>query len=239
MITDNNRSNIRWRDVFGKFTKFDQNSENTVHFRLRKMIRKSKRATKIVYAVSTARANDWISLSNVAAVLACCVNSSRDLVRWCVHVFVRLPACARGCVCLCACVCASVWFESIHCFSYWIYEQKATTTGGKLNLSLVHTKIIHTERYYLDLYIPGIFNEIYVRTYIFIYFIWVSCHSIAKIRCVHVWCLCARASELMRMPLLRSEIFSSHVTIAGWSLAFSYSACVFHVHGSATHSIFK
>lgn len=58
--------------------------------------RKWKRATKIVCAAFTTRANDWISLSNVAAVLAC-YKTLRDLYRWCVP-------CVDGDVYVCACV---------------------------------------------------------------------------------------------------------------------------------------
>lgn len=167
----------------------------------------------------------------------------------CQYTLVRFPA-LRPCIwCRCLRLCA--YKCDLEAFTVSATESTdkrqatITTTGGKLNLLLVHTKIIHTKRYYLDLYIPGIFNEIYVRTYIFIYFIWVSCHSIAKIRCAVFACECVcvyvSLRELMRMPLpllLAWKSFFCFTRYDCWLI--SYIPHVYSMlHRSATHSIFK
>lgn len=155
----------------------------------------------------------------------------------CQYTLVRFPA-LRPCIwCRCLRLCAYKCDLEVFTVSATESTDKRqatiTTTGGKLNLLLVHTKIIHTKRYYLDLYIPGIFNEIYVRTYIFIYFIWVSCHSIAKIRCAVFACECVCVCEFERTDAYAFAVafglkifFFLHTLRLLADLL--YSACVFH-----------
>lgn len=80
--------------------------------------------------------------------------------------------------------------------------------------------------YVVDLYIPWhIQAKIYVRPYIFIYFIRVSCcHSIAQpkprnVRMCLYCVLCAYGSQCFSLSTCSKFLFLFPVTIAGWSLS--------------------
>lgn len=111
--------------IFNKFRNVSLNhsdlTRENVTFTERKMCRKEKSVErrKSACVAFTTRANDWISLSNVAAVLACWVWSARDLYR--MMIYMCACVCCIGafaltsssyihrCMCLWACVLVVLW----------------------------------------------------------------------------------------------------------------------------------
>lgn len=184
---------LRWhtklwiRFVFHQiFEKFHSTEKKSVSESTKKQI--DVRAKKqSVCAAFTARANDWISLSTVAAALACWVwtqftrSSSKrygDGLHVCMFLAVYRTVfafvCVRSCVCvwMWACAFETTVSDSVATESASLPPTKATATtttttpARKLNLLLVHTEIIHTKCDISShsIYSWCIFNgEIYVR----------------------------------------------------------------------------
>lgn len=153
--------------------------------------------------------------------------------------YVRASVCMWMYLCLCVYLCQWTWFETIATDSVAaeINGQRqaasaslppptraaAAATGGKLNLLLVHTRIIHTKKILVRIfYIFLVYSTakfMYASVYIvFIYFIRVSCHSMAEqVSVVACESVCARVNW--------SRLFVCLPRLSEYHLLFSQNAC--------------
>lgn len=124
-----------------------------------------------------------------------------------------------------------MWFGSIHCFSYWIYGQKASNNNNNRrktqSLARSHQNNTHKAILFGSIYSWHIQRNLCTNVYIYLFYLsFVPLDSKDSVCGVRVWvCVCMWVWEnwcvcLCRCFWLENLFFPSHVTIAGWSLIF-------------------